>query len=158
MKTKIQLINNHYSRKDTSILLEQYKIITASADKITDKRQNANKFYLGINSFIFAVSGYFTTTKISIVPLLISTIGFLISIVWHQNINSFKRLNSAKFKVIHEMESHLPANVYRKEDEYLQKGYYKLTSVEKWVPLIFGVSYALVIVHILIKCLIKIFI
>lgn len=139
------LINKKYGKKFNERLLEQYKIITASADKITDKRHNTNKFYLGINSFLFTAAAYLTTLDFTIVPLLISGIGIIISIVWHKNIESYRSLNSAKFKVIHEIEEYMPARIYQKEDEYLKRNYYKLTSVEKWIPFIFGILYVIII-------------
>lgn len=151
MKNQIPLINKGYNKKELQILLEQYKLMSECADKITDKRQNTNKFYLGINSFILAVASYIAIIKINYIPLIISSIGFIISIVWRRNIDSYKALNAAKFKVIHELEEYLPANIYRKEDEYLKKGYYKLTSIEKWVPFIFSTFYASIIIIIVIN-------
>ena len=145
MRNKINLINKPYNKKELPILLEQYKLISESADKITDKRQSTNNFYLGVNSFILAVASYLAVSKVNTVSILISVSGLLVSVVWLKNINSFKQLNSAKFKVIHELEEYLPARVYQKEDEYLQKGYYKLTAVEKWIPIIFGVLYVIII-------------
>ena len=145
MRNKVNLINKHYNKKELPILLEQYKLISESADKITDKRQSTNNFYLGVNSFILAVASYLAVSKVNTVSILISVSGLLVSVVWLKNINSFKQLNSAKFKVIHELEEYLPARVYQKEDEYLQKGYYKLTAVEKWIPVIFGVLYVIII-------------
>ena len=145
MRNKVNLINKPYNKKELPILLEQYKLISESADKITDKRQSTNNFYLGVNSFILAVASYLAVSKVNTVSILISVSGLLVSVVWLKNINSFKQLNSAKFKVIHELEEYLPARVYQKEDEYLQKGYYKLTAVEKWIPVIFGVLYVIII-------------
>lgn len=151
MKTQISLINKGYNKRELQLLLEQYKLMSESADRITDKRQNTNRFYLGINSFILAVASYLATIKINLIPLLILGIGLTISIIWKSNINSYKALNAAKFKVIHELEGYLPANIYKKEDEYLKGGYYKLTSIEKWVPFIFGIAYALIIIIVLIS-------
>ena len=145
MRNKINLINKSYNKKESPTLLEQYKLISESADKITDKRQSTNNFYLGVNSFILAVASYLAVSKVSAVSILISISGLLVSVVWLENINSFKQLNSAKFKVIHELEEYLPARIYQKEDEYLQKGYYKLTAVEKWIPVIFGILYIIII-------------
>lgn len=150
---KKELINKKYGNSFNEHLLEQYKIITASADKITDKRHNTNKFYLGINSFLFTAAAYLTTLEFNTIPLLISGIGFIISIVWHKNIESYKSLNSSKFRVIHELEEHLPAKIYQKEDEYLKRNYYKLTSVEKWIPFIFSILYAIIIIIVLVEWL-----
>jgi len=140
-----KLINKQYLTREKSIFLEQYKIITVSADKITEKRQDANKFYLSANSIVLGVIGYLTTLPLYEIALLFSVVGFLISLVWWQNIKSFKRLNSAKFRVIHEMEDYLPARIYKQEDLYLKEGYYKLTSVEKYMPLIFAGLYMLIV-------------
>ena len=87
---KKELINKKYGNDFNEHLLEQYKIITASADKITDKRHNTSKLYLGINSFLFTAAAYLTTLEFNTIPLLISGIGFIISIVWHKNIESYK--------------------------------------------------------------------
>ena len=146
MKKPDSLINRNYKKGDLPILLEQYKRIVESAERITEKRQNTNNFYLAVNSFILAVASYLTALKSNLIPIFISAIGLLISLVWLKNIGSFKSLNSAKFKVIHELEEYLPARIYKKEDQYLQKKYYKLTSVEKFVPIIFGVIYLVMIV------------
>jgi hypothetical protein len=147
----INLINKGYKKEDRPILLEQYRLISESADKITDKRQNTNNFYLAVNSFILAIAGYFANIQLNLMPLFIALIGLCISIVWRINITSFKNLNSAKFKIIHELENYLPANIYKKEDQYLKKNYYNLTSVEKWVPIIFGIIYLIIIAIILIN-------
>lgn len=148
----IKLINKKCGSRSKEYLLEQYKIISASADKITDKRQSANKFYLSVNSFILAVAAYFAYLELNLIPLLISCLGILISVIWRENIKSFKKLNSAKFKVIHELEEHLPAKVYQKEDEYcVKEGYYKLTSIEQAVPFIFGILYVAILVFVLLS-------
>jgi len=141
----VKLINKKYGGSFKEHLLDQYKLLAESADKITERRQNTNKFYLGINSLFLGFSGYLTAIDNNIVIVLIALIGFLISIVWNQNINSFKKLNSAKFKVIHELEKQLPASIYTKENEYLKKSYYKLTSIEKWIPKIFAIIYLIII-------------
>lgn len=143
MKNKHVLLNKKYER-DRISMLEQYKIICESADKVTEKRQNTNNFYLAVNTFLVGFAGYLATIELKIVPVMISIIGVIVSIVWHKNIDSFKKLNSAKFRVIHAIEEYLPLKVYKKEDEYL-KGYYKLTSCEKYIPLIFGIIYTAII-------------
>lgn len=148
---KKELINKKYGNKFNEHLLEQYKIITASADKITDKRHNTNKFYLGINSFLFTAAAYLTTLEFGTIPLLISAMGFMVAIVWHKNIESYRSLNSAKFKVIHKLEEHLPAKIYQKEDEYLKRNYYKLTSIEKLIPIVFALLYSVIILLIILN-------
>lgn len=145
MVNQSNLLNNKF-KNDRVALLKQYELICQSAESITERRQNTNKFYLTINSILIGSVGYGVSLDLIIYPLLISLVGLAISSVWIRNINSFKLLNSAKFKIIHELETYLPINVYKQEDEYLKKGYYKLTSLEKMVPKVFFITYGLVLI------------
>jgi hypothetical protein len=58
-------------------------------------------------------------------------------------LENYRKLNSGKFKVIHEIEKELPLNLFEYEWEKLGKGndpklYKKLSNVEKIIPYIFG--------------------
>jgi len=68
-------------------------------------------------------------------------IGILISVVWAKNIFAYKELNRAKFKVIHELETYLPACLFKCEEEHYLKRYHGLTSTEKFYPIIFIALY-----------------
>jgi len=91
---------------DKQILLEQYKLFVKTADDITMRRLQTNKFYLTILLGLFTIAGFFNKNGITgilneqIILILISVIGVVLSIIWYVNIESFKLLNSAKFKVI----------------------------------------------------------
>ncbi len=155
MKHTIQLMNKK-KNVDKKLLFEQYKLICECADRVTDKRQNMNNFYLTVNSLALAIAGYLSVNRIyDQVSTIIGIIGVIICIVWWKNINSYKNLNTAKFKVIHELEKYLPAKIYAKEDQYLTEGYYHLTSSEKTVPVVFGILYALVFITNILIPLIK---
>lgn len=144
---EVRTINENYEKKDVNILLEQYKIIVDSAENVTDKRQKTNKFYLAAQSLLIAIAGYLTSIKFIIAPVVIAAVGILVSSVWYRNINSYRTLNNAKFKVIHRLEQHLPANLYSKEHEHLKRSrYYGLTSCERYVPFLFGILYILIII------------
>ena len=87
-------------------LLEQYKIYYESAEKISSKRQTANSFFVTINTAIIALVSYVhvgssTSTKYY---WIVALAGVAISYMWYRLIRSYKDLNSAKFKVIHEIE------------------------------------------------------
>lgn len=152
---EIDLLNKKEKRK-TSIIIEQYKIICESADSITDKRQSANNFYLTINSFFLSVAGYFSAEQ-PYTTITICIIGFSISCLWHQNIESYKQLNSAKFKIIHEIEELLPLRIFKKEEQLLHKKYSKLTSLEKNIPVLFLFFYATIFLFTIIKFLVHFF-
>jgi hypothetical protein len=50
-----------------------------------------------------------------------------------------------KFKVIHELEKHLPASVYAYDWQLLEQGkgnvYKPVTHIEQWIPVIFILLY-----------------
>jgi len=54
--------NEKYGDKYIEHLLEQYKIYINSAEKISDRRQKSNEFFLTLNSALVALLG-FTATK-----------------------------------------------------------------------------------------------
>lgn len=151
MKKERNLINFKYGKEFSNHLLEQYKLYVETAERVSDRRQSANNFYLSLNSAISVLSGYLSATIKDFWIILVAFTGILISLAWIQNINSYKQLNSAKFKVIHEMEKYLPASLFKTEwIDYLEEGkgekYKKLTTVEKNVPKIFIILYVIIIV------------
>ncbi len=147
-------IDTEYSdNKKSEHILEQYKIYVESAEKVSDRRSNLNTFYLSLTTTIAGLIGYLKTNTISnseclIIGLSVSAI--LICIYWVNLLENYRKLNSGKFKVIHEIEKELPLNLYDYEWEKLGKGndpklYKKLSNVEKIIPAIFGVLFFLVI-------------
>lgn len=60
-------------------------------------------------------------------------------------------MNSGRFKVIHAIEEALPLKIYDAEWEVLGRGinpklYKPFSVIEKWVPIIFGILYLLMII------------
>lgn len=143
--TDNNLINKKYGKKFKEHLLEQYKLYVDTCTTVTSKRLESNKFHLMLNSVVFGLTSYLTILNNNLVILLFSIIGILISLVWLRNIFAYKELNSAKFKVIHELEKYLPASLFKSEERYYLKKYYGLTSIEKFVPIIFIILYVIVI-------------
>jgi len=141
---------------DKQILLEQYKLFVKTADDITMRRLQTNKFYLTILLGLFTIAGFFNKNGITgilneqIILILISVIGVVLSIIWYVNIESFKLLNSAKFKVIHEMEKDLPCACFDKEWQYRvgedeSKAYPILTKIEKFLPIMMGIVFFVIL-------------
>jgi hypothetical protein len=139
--------NKEYpSDKKTEHIFEQYKMYVNSAEKVSDRRSNLNTFYLSLTTTVAGVIGYLKSNKIEnseylIIGLSISAI--LICIYWVNLLENYRKLNSGKFKVIHEIEKELPLNLFEYEWEKLGKGndpklYKKLSNVEKIIPYIFG--------------------
>ena len=68
--------------------------------------------------------------------------------VWWRIVKSYRQLNSGKFKVVREFEQLLPTAPYDAEWIALGEGkisnlYLPLTHIENWVPLCFGLLYAI---------------
>lgn len=141
-----------YGDKYIEHLLEQYKIYVGSAEKISDRRQKTNEFFLGLNTALVALLG-FVATKMNgsdMIPILVlaSAAGITMCYLWYRIIRSYDGLNGGKFKVIHAIEARLPLALYDTEWEMLGRGndkatYWPFTKIERWVPWIFVVIYAL---------------
>ena len=141
-----ELINKVYDEDSFhKHLLEQYKLFVGTSLDVTSKRLESNKFHLTLNSVVFGFASYMTVLNQRAVIILFSIIGILISAVWLKNIFAYKELNRAKFKVIHGLEKHLPARLFKyEEDQYLGR-YHGLTATEKFYPIIFIVLYSALI-------------
>ena len=149
------------SQKETEYskqLLEQYKLYVQMADNISQRRQQTNQFYISLLSALIAILAIVLdkdnaqVVDMRLIILLISVMGIIISVIWNVNINSYRQLNTGKFKVIHEMEKDLPYPCYDKEWEFLGQGanskkYFQLTRVERWVPVIFSLPYVLLLIY-----------
>ena len=139
--------------KEQEHILKQYKTYVESAEKVSDRRNNVNTFYLTLTTSIAGVIGYVKTNDFEsdtylILGLSISAI--LICIYWVNLLENYRKLNSGKFKVIHEIEKLLPLNLFDVEWEKLGRGedkklYKKMSNVEKGIPFIFGALFVFVI-------------
>lgn len=134
-----------YGEKYNDHFFEQYKIYIEMADRISARRMLANTFFLTLNSALITVLSvtsreYFGKT---IFPFIMAVI---LCCVWKKIISSYSQLNSGKFKVIHEIEKHLPLALFEAEWRSLGEGvdknkYIPLTRVEHWVPNCFILLY-----------------
>lgn len=142
--------SDKYGDKYIEHLLEQYKIYISAAEKISDRRQKTNEFFLGLNTALVAFLGLIATkvsqSEISFMLILSSIAGIVICYLWFRIITSYKGLNSAKFKVIHAIELRLPLALYDTEWEMLDRGknkkvYWPFSHIELHVPKIFILIY-----------------
>jgi len=133
--------------------LEIYKTYVEMADRIGSRREHANSFFLTLNTAVVGFVTYIVgTDKISSSdPWLacIAVAGVTLSYLWYRIIKSYKGLNSAKFKVVHEIEKRLPIRPYDAEWESVGRGenprlYLPFTHVEIFVPWVFLVMHMLV--------------
>jgi len=151
-----------YGENYQSHLLEQYKLYVQMADKISERRQSANSFFLSVNTVIISLTTYFTLCGISSGSIIlfspISIAGLIICYMWYRLVRSYKDLNTAKFKVIHEIEQNLPLAPYDLEWEKVGHGrnsklYLPFTHIEIYIPWIFLAIHAFVLVIIILRTL-----
>lgn len=141
-------------------ILEQYKLYVEMADRISERRMNANRFYMALLSgLLIMISFVVNKDNINalaeqqfVIYLATGILGALVCIVWFINIRSYRQLNTAKFQVIHEIEETLSYAPYKTEWEILGKGssarsYLQLTRIEAYVPLILILPYLTLIIY-----------
>lgn len=135
-------------------LIEIYTLYVKMADNVSERRQSANAFFLGINSVIVAGIGSASTLLDATVPTvfycLISLLGIILAFQWHRLVLSYKQLNTGKFKIIHLIEELLPIKPYDAEWVALGSGedpriYKPFTDIETRVPWIFFVLHILLL-------------
>lgn len=130
-------------------LIEQYKLYVEMADRISSRRQTANSYFLSINTALLSFVGYVGVKDSSGYLWLIAVAGIALSYLWYRLIRSYQDLNTAKFKVVHEIEKRLPLSPYDAEWGAMGRGanpklYKPFTHIETGVPWVFVVLYALV--------------
>lgn len=147
----IRHTNETYGDSFKADLFEQYKLYVESAEKISERRVAANNYLLTVNAFLVTLYGLVAASRFNTFwIILVPVAGFLVALTWHRIITSYRDLNTVKFKVIHELERQMPAALYDYEWHMAGKGrgkaYHPLSHLERWVPIIFMVLYALLAV------------
>ena len=126
-------------------LFEQYKLYVELTDRISQRRLNANSFFITANATLLTIASWFKD-NFGCYMYLISAIGIILALFWFFCIRSYGQLNTGRFKVIHEIERQLPLNLFSYEWEMLKKGkafktYWPLSHIERVVPLLFIALY-----------------
>ena len=137
------------SREQPEVLFEQYKLAVEMADRISGRRQATNAFFAPIVAALTVTNGSELVTD-GPWSYLVSTVSVLICVMWWRLLVTYRALNGAKFKVIHELEEHLPARLFSAEEEYYtaprEPRHIALSKIESAVPLLLAVAHAAIIV------------
>lgn len=129
-----------------AIVLDQYKLFVEMADRISGRRATANTFFLTLNSAVFTLVGVFWEHR----PqgeawmLRFPTIALVGQCaVWYGVIRSYRKLNSAKWRIVGAIEARLPIAPYRTEWNILGDAptFWRFTTVERLVPVLFSLAY-----------------
>lgn len=135
-------------------VLEQWKMLVETSERVSTRRSLTNTFFLAINSVAVTILGIFwqsATVGLSVWWILLPlTILLLMCFSWFLLVTSYRRLNKAKFAIIHSLEKLLPAKVFIEEWEIVQRRgktrYVSFTAVELMVPIFFSVTYIMAVV------------
>lgn len=139
-------------------LFEQYKLFVESIEKTSDRRQQANNYFIAINTALISIIGLSFQLKIfdniSWLKSLLCLLGIIICIIFWFLIRSYKQLNTGKFSVIHAIEKNLPLALYKHEWEILGEGkernkYYPFSHIELLIPWVFGAIYLILGIYFL---------
>ena len=126
-------------------LLDQYRLMVESSERVVARRQTANTFFLSINSALLIAAallfreGDVLSVVGGSIGAALNVTGLLICFVWWRMVTSFRQLNTAKFRIIHLLEQHLPAAIFKAEWAALGEGedpslYRPFTHLETWIP------------------------
>ena len=142
---------------DQSQFLEIYKLHTELADRVSQRREGANRLYVsllvGLMVFLAALVRFgLGDTSERFVLATVGGFGVLLAGSWFSVIRSYKQLNGEKFRVLHELERHLAFQFFMREWDPQSKGeksnrYWKLTNVESALPILFGALFAGLVVY-----------
>jgi len=149
-KNLFRVEEKDYGQQYKDHLFSQYQLYIDSAEKISDRRQNANNYFITINTVLISFFGILFQTKllenIPWIKSLVSLVGIIICVVFWFLLRSYKQINTGKFKVIHEIEQKLPLGLYDYEWKLLEEGknnkvYFPFSHIEMIITWVFGAVY-----------------
>jgi hypothetical protein len=134
--------------------LALFELYLATAEKVSDRRAQANSWMLSVNTAIVAFYGYLEADKAVVVPpqkgvwlWAIPVAGALVSLAWIFILISYRKLNRAKFEVIQQLEKSLEADMpiplfTREREIYRFNRRWALSYIETVIPFCFILLYA----------------
>lgn len=150
----IQQTRESYGESFSTGLLEQYKLYVQSVENVSARRVASSRYLLTINAALVALYGLQSAGfSQNYWALLIPAMGIPVCLLWYLIIKSHADLNRIKFDVIHELEQHLPAAMYKYEwylaEEGQGKTYRAVTTIERWVPVLFALLHVVLTIMII---------
>ena len=128
-------------------LLEIYKLHAELADRVSQRREGANRLYVsllaGLVLFLSALFRFGVDDELTrFVVYAASAVGSLLCLSWYIVIRSYRQLNERKFKTLCALENNLCFSFFTNEWNIPEDGertsrYWRLTLVEVSLPAIF---------------------
>lgn len=108
---------------DQAALVEIYKLHAELAEQAATSREGLNKLYTGMVSSIIAASVLFQRFAPGAeTAWVLPCLGVVVAICWMLSLDSVTGRLSAKHAVLVDLESRLPFDFFRKENERFDKG------------------------------------
>jgi hypothetical protein len=138
--------------KDQKLAL--FELYLATAEKVSDRRAQANSWMLSVNSAIVALYGYLQADKMAVGAAqkaawlwAIPAAGAIVCLAWTALLTSYRKLNRAKFAVLTEIEAALPVALFTREREaYRRDRRRSLSNIERLIPGCFALLYAVILI------------
>ena len=131
--------------------LEIYKLHAELADRVSQRREGANRLYVSLLVGLVVFLGALLRFGIGDIPeqyvlRAIGLFGVLLSVSWFVTLLPYRQLNSEKFRVLQELEKDLAFPFFTKEWDPGSKGdksnrYWRQTKVEVTLPVLFGLLF-----------------
>ena len=130
--------------------LEIYKLHVEMADRVSQRREGANRLYVALLSammlLMVAVLRFgvdMTVIPVEYVVAVLMAAVLSLSASWFIVIRSYRQLNTGKFVILSQLEEKLPFAFYKLEWQNLGEGrdrssYWQLTVVETSLPIVFA--------------------
>jgi hypothetical protein len=133
--------------KDPRVAL--FELYLATAEKVGDRRAQANAWMLSVNSAIVALYGYLQADKVAVGATqkavwlwAIPAAGAIVCVAWWALLASYRKLNRAKFAVLMQLEKDLPVALFTSEREiYGAEKRRPLSQIESAIPACFTLLY-----------------
>ena len=105
------------TKDEKYLILEQYRIYSDAKEKFIERQFATNRFYLVLNIIVLIAAYFLSTLTPQYTPVIVlSIIGFAITMMWWMNIDSYQMLIRVKYaKVLEYLETKLPEQPYHKE-------------------------------------------
>ena len=100
-------------------LIDQYTHYAESAMAVSERRLRTNRFHVSLLSGILVVVTFIAQGPLShaqqVGLVAVGLLGVSLCGLWYQTVDSQRRLNQAKYEILHEMEADLAYPVYQRE-------------------------------------------
>lgn len=105
---------------DRQLLIEQYKLMVASTEKVTGQRLTVNNLFFTVTSSVISIAFLIGKTfEFSIVALVgmiaFTVLALLLTMFWSSMVTAYGLLNKGKFVLIDEIEKKLRTNLFERE-------------------------------------------